>query len=764
MRERRHIVVRGIVQGVGFRPFVYVLAQQYQLGGHVNNDASGVTIEIEGESAALECFYCALQNQAPPLARIESVQWQTQTPLNETKFVIQASHNGARKQTFISPDVCVCDDCLREMNDRNDRRFAYPFINCTNCGPRFTIIQDVPYDRPATTMAPFVMCDECQREYDDPTNRRFHAQPNACPVCGPQVRLEVGAEVIHGAAAIEQTAQLLRAGKIVAIKGLGGYHLAGDATNEQAVKNLRTRKHRFEKPFALMVSDVEAARELCEVSEMEAQVLAGRQRPIVLLQVLAARRVAAQVAPKENHLGIMLPYAPLHFLLFQALQVLAGQNAILVMTSGNLSDEPIAFHDDEARARLISIADAFLTHDREIYMRCDDSVTRVLGGAQVLARRSRGYAPAPVRAPFQFAQPILATGAHLKNTFCLAKNEHAFVSHHIGDLENVETLKSFSEGIEHFKCLFDVQPKIVAYDLHPEYLATKYALNLELPTLGVQHHHAHIAAVTGENNIGETVIGVAFDGTGYGTDGTLWGGEFLLADWCDFERAAHWQTLPLIGGEAAIHQVWRLAAAWLYETFGTGFLDLDIDFVRNLDRKTWRVLQQMLAKNFNAPRSSSVGRYFDAVAALLGVRDIANYEAQAAIELEILADKNCRDEYPFALTETVPQVLAADKTLRAIVDDLQNDVSSAMIAAKWHNTVAASTCRTCEAIRDARDLNCVALGGGVWQNALLLERTLERLRARGFEVMLPKELPFNDGAISFGQAVVAGARLSKIVV
>ena len=757
MRERRRIIVQGIVQGVGFRPFVYGLAQRHALVGHVSNDAAGVTIEVEGEAAALEEFTRLVQNEAPPLASIDGIKIENLPTLGKTSFVIEASQSEAEKQTFISPDVCVCDDCQREMRDLADRRFCYPFINCTNCGPRFTIIKDVPYDRPATTMAPFQMCAECQREYDDPTNRRFHAQPNACPLCGPAVQLMErgrparieffvgGTPALH----IKRAAQLLRDGKIVAIKGLGGYHLACDAQSENAVGLLRRRKHRWDKPFALMVADLAAAQKLCEVSEAEAKLLTSRRRPIVLLREKIPRKVAEEVAPHESTLGIMLPYAPLHFLLMDELK------SVLVMTSGNLSDEPIAYRDDEAQQRLCGLADAFLLNNREIHMRCDDSVFRVVAGREIPLRRSRGYVPEPLKTPVEFSQPVLAVGGHLKNTFCLVKGHHAFISHHIGDLENCETLRSFEEGIEHFKRLFDVTPQVIAHDLHPEYLATKYAMETNLKLVGVQHHHAHIAAITAENGIDKPVIGVAFDGTGYGTDGTIWGGEFLIADWCKFERAAHWQTLPLLGGAQAIHQVWRLTAAWLYQVYGEEFINLKLDFVNRLDKKQWRVLQQMQEKNINAPQSCAMGRLFDAVASLIGLRDSVNYEAQAAIELEMLADETCFDAYKVGFAQQKPRVIGTDSVLRGIVVDLQNGVSTSIIAAKFHNTVVAVIVETCRVLRSENKINQVALGGGVFQNALLLKRTLSELEKLDFEVLTPRKLPFNDGGLCFGQAVIA---------
>ncbi len=759
--ERRRIHVQGIVQGVGFRPFVFHLAERFGISGWVLNNAAGVIIEAEGNADALDNFENTLRNDAPPLAHVAHISSEWLPALGERTFRIVPSTNNEQKRAWISPDASVCDDCLRELFDPNNRRYRYPFINCTSCGPRFTIVQDVPYDRLYTTMAEFPMCADCQREYDDPRDRRFHAQPNACARCGPQVRLETNDERRKTTdTPIEQVAELFFEGKIVAVKGLGGYHLACDAMNDEAVAKLRARKRRNEKPFALMVRDLETARALCEINQAEEKLLTSRRRPIVLLRAHKTSRVSPHVAPKQNTLGIMLPYTPLHHLLLEK------SPPALVMTSGNVSDEPIAFRDDEARERLSDIADAFLTHNRVIHMRCDDSVTRVVNvGAlhEMPLRRSRGAVPEPLRAPQRLHTPILAVGAHLKNTFCLAKDDYAFVSHHIGDLENYETLLSFTHGIEHFKKLFDLEPRIIAYDLHPEYLSTKYALeqcamrHLQF-AMPVQHHHAHIASVMGEHGITERVIGVAFDGTGYGTDGTLWGGEFLIADLKSFERAAHLDTIPLIGGEQAIHEVWRLAAAWLDKIYGDDFLDLEIDFVKRLERAKWRVMKQMLANNVNTPRTSAMGRLFDAVAALIGVRDIATYEAQAAIELEMLADENCVQEYPFEISNARPRLLKMDATCRAIVHDLQNGISQNSIAAKFHNTIASCIARTCELLRAETELERVVLGGGVFQNTRLLQQTGRALRAKNFQTYVPTKLPPNDGGISFGQALVANAQ------
>ncbi len=769
--ERRRIRVEGIVQGVGFRPFVFNLAQRFRLAGWVLNDTQGVVIEVEGDACALDDFMRALQCDAPSLARIAHVAGERVSPQGEREFRIAPSHGDAEKRAWISPDASICDHCLRELFDPRDRRYQYPFINCTNCGPRFTIVKDVPYDRPLTTMAVFALCADCQQEYDEPRDRRFHAQPNACAKCGPRVRLQSSVirhpSSVEGYEVIEAAARLLRDGHIVAIKGLGGYHLACDATNEDAVARLRARKHRYDKPFALMVANAETARELCDSGEAEEQLLTSHRRPIVLLRQREPSRVASQVAPQQKYLGVMLPYTPLHYLLFDALRrsAVGGRPSVLVMTSGNVSDEPIAYRDDDARARLSSLADFFLAHDREIHIRCDDSVTRVVNNTELVIRRSRGYAPEPIQTPLEFREPILATGAHLKNTFCLARGHEVFVSHHIGDLENYETLKSFTAGIEHFKRLFDIEPRVIAHDVHPDYLSTKYAqaqcsiasLQSLIP---VQHHHAHIASVMGEHGLSGPVIGVAFDGTGYGTDGTIWGGEFLVADSADFERAAHLDTIPLSGGEQAIHQVWRLAAAWLDKVYGDDFLNLDIAFVRRLDRAQWRVLKQMAARNINAPRSSAMGRLFDAVAALVGGRAVANYEAQAAIELEMMADETRGESYPFAVSDTNPRVLTMDATIRAIVGDLQRNVEPSIIAAKFHNTIARAIAQVCDAIRRERGLAQVALGGGVFQNALLLRWAFAELHALHFEVFVPKQLPPNDGGISFGQAIVANSVLS----
>ena len=768
MSERRRITVQGIVQGVGFRPFVYGLAQQHRLVGYVLNDASGVTIEVQGDSAAVERFLQTMSNTPPPLAVIEQIAWETLPSNNDTSFKIEASQAAVEKHVFISPDVCVCPDCLREMHDPRDRRYGYPFINCTNCGPRFTIIQDVPYDRDKTTMQVFPMCSDCQAEYDDPLDRRFHAQPNACPACGPQLRLlEAQGMEVEGDA-LTQAARRLAAGDILAIKGLGGYHLACDALNAGAVTRLRQHKQREAKPFALMVADVKTARRLCHVDEAEASLLQSRQRPIVLLRQRVDSPVAADVAPHHHTLGLMLPYTPLHELLLAAFQQHRDpqQPVALVMTSGNVSNEPIAYQDDEAQTRLHSIAEGWLTHNRDIHIRCDDSVTRLVAGGEQIFRRSRGYVPKPIKLAKPFPQPLLACGGHLKNTFCLGQGQHAFVSHHIGDLENLETLTSFREGINHFQRIFDIQPEVIAYDLHPEYLATKYALESNIPhKIGVQHHHAHIASVMAEHGLSEPVIGLAADGTGYGLDGAIWGGEVLIANLSDFERVAHLDYVPLPGGAQAIRQPWRMAAVYLWQAFGLDFLELDIPFVtQRIDDATlatrWRPLAQMIERNLNCPPTSSLGRLFDAVAALLGVRQEVVYEGQAAIELEMLAEPS-EAVYPFGLIEGTPTKLDMRPLIQAIVEDVRAGQSVPQILGRFHNSVAELLVNRCIWLREQRNINEVALSGGVFQNQLLLEGLLARLDKVGFTVYTNRQVPPNDGGVSLGQAAVAAARVRE---
>jgi hydrogenase maturation protein HypF len=802
--ERRRILIQGIVQGVGFRPFVYGQALQWGLVGFVLNDSEGVTIEVEGASESLDGFQQDLHKKTPPLARIDTLTAESIAPCYDSAFTIAQSKAGTERQALISPDTATCDDCLHELFDPGDRRFHYPFINCTNCGPRFTIIQDVPYDRDKTTMRVFPMCRECQGEYQDPLNRRFHAQPNACPVCGPQVYLLDRAEYTleadksamgainrplwardysvhmqnHSATSrkvdvILEAVKQFASGAILAVKGLGGYHLACDALNNETVRRLRQRKHREAKPFALMVPDLETARKLCQISDDEASLLQSHRHPIVLLSRRPDCPVATDVAPAYDTLGIMLPYTPLHHVLLHAFaeNMKVDQPAVLVMTSGNLSDEPIAYKDEEAVQRLASIAEGTLAHNRDIHMRCDDTVMRITTGGEQLLRRSRGYAPEPIMMSFDFPAPLLACGGHLKNTFCLGKGRQAFISHHIGDLENLETLTSFREGIDHLQRLFDIHPEVVAYDLHPEYLATKYALDMNIQQkIGVQHHHAHIASVLAEYGLQEPVIGIAADGTGYGTDGAVWGCEIMRADLQGFERLAHLDYMPLPGGEQAVHQPWRMAAVNLAQTYGDAFRHLDIPFVQQLDYSKWRVLAQMIVHDINCPPTSSLGRLFDAVAALIGLRSEVLYEGQAAIELEMLARQqegtNYKEQsnlYPFAMRmrDQMPTTLDVAAMFRAIVRDIQQGVPTSHIAHRFHRSIAELLASACIGAREQTGLDVVALSGGVFQNQLLLTQLTHRLEEMAFQVYINRRVPPNDGGISLGQIAVAAAHMQR---
>lgn len=779
--QRRRLLVRGIVQGVGFRPFVYAQARSCGLVGFVLNDSVGVTIEIEGTLEALETFQHALCAEAPPLARVEDVRVELVPALHSKVFYIAQSRAGEAREALIAPDSSVCADCLRELRAVRDRRYQYPFINCTNCGPRFTIIQDVPYDRAKTTMRTFQLCPGCQEEYDNPLKRRFHAQPNACPDCGPQARLLVwrhpgsfcaGDNSFEYASRyapdpVVQAAVLLSEGAILAIKGLGGYHLACDALNATVVQRLRQSKQREARPFALMVADLDTARALCQVSEAEAALLEARQRPIVLLTRRPDGPLAPAVAPGNDTLGIMLPYTPLHYLLLHALASMntPTQAAVLVMTSGNVSDEPIAYRDQEAWTRLKPLADGMLTHNREIHTRCDDSVLRISAGGTQFARRSRGYVPEPLALAFEVPVPLLACGGHLKNTFCFGKGRRALLSQHIGDLENLETLQAFQQGIAHFQQLFDCVPAAVVYDLHPEYLASKYALSLEIPSaLGVQHHHAHLASVMAEHGLEGPLIGIAADGTGYGTDGAIWGCEIMRADLHDFQRLAHLAYVPLPGGEMAVRQPWRMAAVYLQRAYGDAALDLDIPFVRQLNHARWRPLAQIIARGINCPLTSSLGRLFDAVAALLGLPAQASpqlYEGQAAIELEQLAlrEKEASEGYPAVLASQELLELDGTPLIRAIVDDIQAGVPSARIARRFHASIAMLLAQTCARVRTQTGLNTVALSGGVFQNRLLLEQLVELLERMAFQVFINRRVPPNDGGLSLGQLAIAAARL-----
>ncbi len=781
------IHITGIVQGVGFRPFVYNLATRLELTGWVKNTSAGVEIEVDGKKDILDMFIQKLRDEAPTLSRIDEFSASFRPANGFSSFDIRHSESVDGAFQPISPDVSICPDCLRELFDPSDRRYHYPFINCTNCGPRFTIIKDIPYDRPKTTMAGFPLCPDCEREYTDPTNRRFHAQPVACAVCGPKVWIEMqnaeGGMQTDEIDAIVKTQGLLAEGKIIAIKGLGGFHLACDATNAQAVTELRTRKLRVDKPFALMMPDIETIEQHCFVSDAEHELLQSTARPIVLLKKRPESTIVVEVSPKQDWLGVMLPYTPLHYLLFDDGQwttdhkpssIVSHSWSALVMTSGNLSEEPIATDNDEARKRLSKLADAFLMHDRDIHIRCDDSVVRVFDDRPQTTddepssvvhrpssiyplRRSRGYSPFPVKLPFDVPQ-LLAAGSELKNTFCITNGNYAFLSHHIGDMENYETLKSFEQGVEHFERLFRVKPEALAHDMHPNYLATRYALERaqreNLPTIEVQHHHAHIAACMAEHGLNEPVIGVSFDGTGYGEDGAIWGGEFLVGDYKSYQRAAHLEYFPLPGGDAAIRKPARTALALLW-SLGLEW-DERLDSVAEFNAEDLVVLNAQLERRINTPMTSSMGRLFDAAAALAGVRQKVNYEGQAAIEFEALADPAEAGMYAFGVESGLVGVRGV---VEALVKDTAAGISIQKISACFHNGLAESVRETVGKISHETGLGSVILSGGVWQNITLLRRTLALLRKDGFKVYIHREAPTNDGGLSLGQAAIAAFRM-----
>jgi hydrogenase maturation protein HypF len=769
MEVRRQIEVSGIVQGVGFRPYVYRLATGRHLSGTIRNTSAGVTIEIQGPAETVQDFVERLPAEAPPLARITSVAicdlpCLTLQVGGDRDFSIVHSHECEEVRTLISPDVAICPDCLREMFDTKDRRYRYPFLNCTNCGPRFTIIREIPYDRPSTSMAAFPMCPACLVEYENPLDRRFHAQPNACWDCGPRVELrDKSGKRIECRDAIAEAVSGLHAGLVVAVKGLGGFHLAVDATNASAVALLRQRKRRVEKPFAVMVPDLQAAEEVCELDDAARAVLQSIQRPIVLLAKKTPSAIPDEVAPFNRYLGIFLPYTPLHYLLLAE-----GGFKALVMTSGNQSEEPIAIDNREAVTRLNGLADYFLVHNRDILLRCDDSVVRVTGGIPRQLRRSRGFVPVPIF--LKDEQPsVLAVGGELKNTICLTKGKNAFLSQHVGDLENVESYSFFHEAIEHLERILEIRPEIIAYDLHPDYFSTKWALQQSgVKLVGVQHHHAHIASCMAENHLEDRVIGFALDGTGYGADGNIWGGEVLLAGYEDFERAAHFEYVLLPGGAAAIREPWRMAVSYLAHYFGREFLKLDIPFVRGLDRSKVELILRMMEQGVNSPLTSSCGRLFDAVAALIGLRQEVNYEAQAAIELEMAmaSPENAAVEentaYPMTLApESESWIISTRPMFEALLDDLGRNVSVATISRRFHDGLVEGFVELALLLRRKTALNRVCLSGGAFHNIYLSQQLEARLTAAGFEVFSQKEVPSGDGGLSLGQALVAAARFHR---
>jgi hydrogenase maturation protein HypF len=776
------ISVRGIVQGVGFRPFVYGLAVRHNLNGFIYNTSEDVRIEVEGSADEIRLFKQELKTKAPPLAYIEKVTVKYHPLRGYEDFEIHPSQAQTGKYQLISPDVATCRPCLGELLNPVDRRYGYPFTNCTNCGPRFTIIEDMPYDRAKTTMRYFKMCPECQAEYDNPLDRRFHAQPNACSKCGPHVELvDGGGKLVTKEGSVEAAGRLLKEGKIVAVKGLGGFLLACDATNKDTVKMLRQRKKRPSKPLAIMVTNVDEAKCHCYVSPEEEQLLTSPRSPIVLMRWREDSRVCQEVAPNLRFLGVMLPYTPLHHIL------LRDTGRPLVMTSGNLSEEPIARDNDEALRRLSGIADYFLIHNRDIHSRYDDSVAMVERGTSQLVRRARSYAPYPIRLPFKTKQ-VLACGAEDKNTFCLTKDNYAFVSQHIGDMENMETLEHFEKTIALYKKLFRIEPEAIAYDLHHDYLSTKYALELGqsgTKLVGVQHHHAHIAGCMADNGLEGPVIGVAFDGTGMGTDGNIWGGEFLVADYRSFRRVGHLEYLPLPGGAAAIRRPYRIAIGYVLTLLGEDAVDSVIasrDCVgtkrsqaapmEKVDQAEMEIIKRQIERRINSPLTSSMGRLFDAVSAMLGIGGEINYEGQAAVELEMAAypsvvakspsaknDEAISDigkAYPYGIVEDNEiRIVRLRDLLSAVIEDLRQGVGGGEISLKFHNTIAGMINDMCRLIAGETGITRVALSGGVFQNRLLLRETVGLLEGSGLQVLTHRQVPCNDGGVSLGQAVIA---------
>lgn len=742
----RRLEISGIVQGVGFRPFVYRLAAEIGIKGEVANTSSGVSVVIEGGRCEVDSF-CRNILHGPPLARITGMSIHDETIKGYDSFCIVESRKNNDKSTLISPDISVCGDCIRELSDPDDRRHNYPFINCTNCGPRYSIIAEVPYDRPNTSMKIFPMCNECRTEFDDPANRRFHAQPNACPRCGPRIKLYDNNSEVPGDA-IEAAASLLKKGYIIAIKGIGGFHLAVDAENSRAVMLLRQRKHKEERPFALMSYSLKDVQRFAFVTPGDEALLTSAQRPIVILEKRQPNSIAQGVSPRNNTLGVMLPYTPLHYLLLRQ-----GFTA-LVMTSANISDEPIVISNEEAFKRLAGIADYFLVHDRDIYNRSDDSVIRPVAGAARFIRRSRGYVPTPVFLRQDVPQ-MLACGAELKNTFCLTKGNKAFLSQHIGDLENAPTYDFFTSSIEQMKKLLDITPDIIVCDQHPDYLSSTYAQRQQgIRKVQVQHHHAHIVSCMAENALEGDVIGLAFDGLGYGTDGAMWGGEILISDERSFIRKVHLSYAPMPGGDMAVREPWRMAISYLYHTFGRDLFGLDLPFLKEIDEKRLNIIIQMINNNVNAPNTSGLGRLFDGIAAIIGLRNMVCYEGQAAMELEMIC-KQTKESYDYKWSNGETFNVLLEPIISGVVQDVTRDVDPSKISGKFHNSLIRLFSEICEEIRTETGLNRVAMSGGVFQNAIILKGLIQALSEKGFQVFTHRLVPTNDGGVCLGQAVIA---------
>ncbi len=753
------ITLSGMVQGVGFRPFVHRLARECELAGSVCNFSGGVIVEIEGDRGRVDEFYSRVSAEAPPMAHVVDKRIEKRPPQGLRAFSVEKSRQVNDEFVLVPPDICMCDRCQEELLDPHDRRYRYPFINCTDCGPRFTIISKMPYDRPLTTMRSFTMCPPCQKEYEDIDHRRYHAQPNACRCCGPHLFFrDMPGNKAEGEEALGEAVRRLKMGHIVAVKGIGGFHLCCDATDDRAVQRLRRRKGRSAKPLAIMSLNLERVRSYCHLCSAEEELLSSPMRPIVILEQRDEHPISALVAPGNNTLGVMLPYAPVHNLILES-----GLLA-MVATSANVSDQPLIGDNELARRELSGIADAFLFHDREIHNLCDDSVFRFIDERPVPFRRARGCVPMPVELPFEVPS-VLACGAELKNTFCVARGNYAFNSQHIGDLKNMETYGFYLQMIERFEDLFRIRPGILAHDLHPSYLSTRYALERgadhekKLKMVAVQHHHAHVAACMAENGVREPVIGVVFDGLGYGTDGHIWGAEFMVADYEGFQRLGQLRYMPLPGSDAANREPWRMALSYLFSMYGSRLGSWERALFDHLEADALETVFQMLTRGYNAPLASSMGRLFDAVASLLGICQHNTFEGEAAVKLQVAAERisgpvngyswSISREGDYLNVDPCPMV-------REILGDLRRKVSVPEIARRFHRSVADLVSLCCKHIRGSHGLERVALSGGVFQNKLLTEMVVDLLRRDGFEPLLHRQVPPNDGGVALGQAAIAG--------
>lgn len=749
---RKFVRVEGIVQGVGFRPFVYKIALENNIRGWVNNTPKGVYIDIEGYKQEIYKFLKDLKEQSPPLSKIERIYIENKQIKNYNSFTIEKSRENNGGITFISPDISICEDCKREINDENNFRYQYPFTNCTNCGPRFSIIKELPYDRHMTTMKPFEMCKKCSGEYKDPEDRRFHAQPNACPKCGPEIFLLDNKEnKVKCDDSIKYAVDLIKDGNILALKGLGGFHLVCDAKNEDAVNNLRKRKLRPHKPFAVMMKDIKTVKKYCYVSKIEEEILTGIRKPILLLNKKESN-LFHNIAPNNDKLGVMLPYTPIHELLFnEGIEV-------LIMTSGNVSGLPIEYENDSALNNLKEIIDYFLIHNRDIHIPIDDSVSRVILGEERLIRRARGYAPTPIK--LEGIKETLAFGSHLKNTFSISKENYIFLSQHIGDLENTETYEHFEKGVNHFKKIYNITPKIQAYDMHPNYLVSKFIKKENVKKVFVQHHHAHIVSCMVENNVNEKVIGIAFDGTGFGDDGKIWGGEFLICDYKNFERTGHINYVKMPGGDLAVKEPWRMAVSYLFNLYKD---DINSYKLKDVTSKQIQNIIKMIKGNINCPQTSSMGRLFDAVSALLGIRNKITYEGQAAIELEAIADVEDEKIYDYEIENSNEDYIISTKNImKNILEDIEENVDIKIIAKRFHNTVIDFSVSMCKLLREKYTISSAALSGGVFQNEIILTGLYNKLLKENFNVYIHKDIPCNDGGISLGQIVIANHKEKEI--